>query len=127
MRLYLLNNKRAVLFGADARCINADTDGTLHIGITPVTVTKGERCGIPCLTDGPYKVTFECADGTYLVGTHTVRNGLLAPSKKYSENELDLLLRVEALERAVATLTEKVEHLVKRFDTNSLNYLTGDN
>lgn len=127
MKLYLLNNKRAILFGADARCINADTDGTLHIGITPVTVTKGERCGIPRLTDGAYKVTFECADEIYTVGTHTVRNGLITPSKKYSENELDLLIRVEALERTVATLTEKVEHLVKRFDTDSLNYLTGDN
>ncbi len=128
MKIHLLNDKTAVLFGADTRCVQCDTDGTLHIGVVDVIVSNNKNCALPKLSDGLYNVTFECSDGLYKIGTHTARNGYLSTSKKHTETELALLLRVEALERTVSTLTAQVNHLVERFDTNSLNYIiTGDN
>lgn len=125
MRIHIFKNGTGVIHGGDPRRLFCDCKVTLNIGgaFTEVTPTGVPA---PALTDGIHTAVASTADKEYILGSYTVRGGVIIPSGKYSTNEIKLMHRCDELENKLDEITERVYKLEHEFDTDSLNFIIKD-
>jgi hypothetical protein len=126
MKITLLMNMRGLIHGNDTRRIGCDTEGTLKIGTTEVSILNGESI-MPTLfhgATGDYNATFTDKYGrVYTLEKVAVRGGRIAPPPPTTVELMELQYRADKAEKERDDLREEIEELRNIFDTNSLNFL----
>lgn len=127
MKITLLMNMRGLIHGNDPRRIGCDTEGTLRIGTTEVSILPGDDSIMPTLfhgATGDYNATFTDKYGrVYTLEKVAVRGGRIAPPPPTTVELMELQYRADKAEKERDDLREEIEELRNIFDTNSLNFL----
>lgn len=130
MQIQTFMNMKGLIHGRDPKRIDSDRDGTLKIGTTEISIVQGGDTIMPILfhgATGDYPATFTDVEGvTYDLGKVAVRNGRINPPSKIAVELMEIRARMDVLERENEVLKNKIEYLGNIFDTNSLNFLIGE-
>lgn len=130
MQIQTFMNMKGLIHGRDPKRIDSDRDGTLKIGTTEISIVQGGDTILPTLfhgATGDYPATFTDVEGvTYDLGKVAVRNGRINPPSKIAVELMETRARMDVLERENEVLKNKIEYLGNIFDTNSLNFLIGE-
>jgi hypothetical protein len=118
---------KGLIYGADSKRIECDTEGILRIGTTEISITPGAESIMPLLFNGctgDYKATFTSKDGkVYELEKVAVRGGRILPPPQTAVELMELRVRADELEARYEALSEEIRELSNIFDTNSLNFL----
>lgn len=127
MKITLLMNMRGLIHGNDPRRIGCDTEGTLRIGTTEVSILRGSDSIMPTLfhgATGDYNATFTDKYGkVYTLEKVAVRGGRIASPPPTTIKLMELQCRADKAEKERNALRNEIEELRNIFDTNSLNFL----
>ena len=127
MKIQTFKNKKGLIYGADAKRIGCDKEGTLKIGTAEINISANAESIMPVLFNGctgTHGATFTDKNGdVFDLGKVTIRGGRIEAPPQTAVDFMELRCRAEELEDRCFSLEAEVKRLSNIFDTNSLNFL----